>query len=415
MNIQSGEKVSVIIPTYNRARTIGAAIGSILNQTWQNFEIIVVDDGSTDHTKQVVEEFEDDRIRYVYLEQNSGASHARNTGIALAEGEFLAFLDSDDEWLSEKLEKQMHVIMQAPDNMGMVYCRMIDEEAEDDPIICPPYWIAKERLEGNMLAILMIHNLIGTPTVLVRKECLEQVGGFDEKLSCLEDWELNLRIAEKWEIGFVDDVLVEIHPSDGSVSTNTRGYLETRCYLIKKYWKQMRENDILGEIIQEVLGIAKEDGYYEEVKNLLLDISMDDENNMDSDKLKKIVDELFRTQDYDRIEETLLQYKDITTYDNDLATVYYLLHIYKMEKEAGQKTILEKTGSISALLERFTIVKLYLRRFDFNCIGESLQDFYQYVVQNKVSSYELLTVADYSVVRKKEVLENIQELLKRIA
>lgn len=144
---------------------------------------------------------------------------------------------------------------------------------------------------------------------------------------------------------------------------------------------------------------------------------MDDENdmNMDKDKLRNTVDELFRMRIYDQIEGILLQYKDIATYDNDLSTVYHLLYIYKMEKKAGQKTILEKTGSISALLERFTILKLYLRRFDFNCIGESLQDFYQYVVQNNVSAYELLTVADYSVVHKKEVLEAIQELLQKIA
>lgn len=415
MNIQSGKKVSVIIPTYNRAKSIGTAIGSILNQTWQDFEIIVVDDGSTDHTKQVVEEFGDDRIRYVYLEQNSGASHARNTGIGLAESEFIAFLDSDDEWLPEKLEKQMQVMMRASDNIGMIYCRMRAKEEENDPIICPPDWIAKELLAGNMLAVLVAHNLIGTPSVLVRKKCLEQVGGFDEKLSCLEDWELNLRIAEKWEIGFVDDILVEVHPSSGSVSTNARGYMETRCYLIKKYWQQMRESNILEEMIQEVLSIAKEDGYYEEAKKLLLGIDTDDKDDMNSDKLKETVDELFQARAYDRIEQILLQYKDIATYDNDLATVYYLSRIYKMEKAAGQKTILEKTGSVSALLERFTILKIYLRRFDFNCIGESLQDFYQYVLQNKVSAYELLTIADYSVVHKKEVLEAIQELLQKIA
>lgn len=415
MNIQPGKKVSVIIPTYNRANSVGIAIGSILNQTWQNFEIIVVDDGSTDHTKQVVEGFEDDRIRYVYSEQNSGASHARNTGIGLAEGEFIAFLDSDDEWLPEKLEKQMQVMMQAPDSMGMVYCRMRAEEGEDEPIICPPYWIAKELLAGNILAVLLVHNLIGTPSALARKACLEQVGGFNEKLSCLEDWELNLRIAEKWKIGFVDEILVEVHPSSGSVSSNARGYMETRCYLIKKYWQQMRQNNILEEMIQEVLKIAKDDGYYEEAKKLLLDIGTDDEDDMNSDRLKEIVDELLRTRVYDRIEETLLQYRDIATHDNDLATVYYLLHIYKMEKAAGQETILEKTGSVSALIERFTILKLYLRRFDFNCIGESLQDFYQYVAQNKVSAQELLTVADYSVVHKKEVLEAIQELLQKIA
>lgn len=129
---------------------------------------------------------------------------------------------------------------------------------------------------------------------------------------------------------------------------------------------------------------------------------------MNTELLKKRIDELCAIHAYDQIEDVLLEYKDITEHDNDLATVYYLMGIYKKEKAAGQKTILDKTGSVLVLLERYTILKFYLRRMDFDVIGESLQDFYQFMIQNEVSAYELLTVIEYSVVHKEKVRKMIQ-------
>ena len=129
---------------------------------------------------------------------------------------------------------------------------------------------------------------------------------------------------------------------------------------------------------------------------------------MNAELLRRKVDGLCQVHEYDQIEAVLLEYKDITERDNDLATVYYLIGIYKQEKAAGKKTILEKTGSVTALLGRYTILKFYLRRIDFDLIGESLQDFYQFIVQNEVSVYELLTVIEYSVVHKEKVRKIIQ-------
>lgn len=132
---------------------------------------------------------------------------------------------------------------------------------------------------------------------------------------------------------------------------------------------------------------------------------------MNTNLLKKKIDELCAIHSYDQIEDVLLEHKNITEHDNDLATVYYLMGIYKKEKAAGQKTILDKTGSVLALLERYTILKFYLRRIDFDVIGESLQDFYQFMIQNEVSAYELLTVIEYSVVHKEKVRKVIQGIV----
>ena len=107
--------VSVIITTYNRAHLVGKAIKSVLNQTFQDFELIVVDDGSTDNTEEVINSFNDTRIRYIRHKINKGGNAARNTGLRNSKGEYIAFLDSDDEWLPEKLERQLEVFKKSQD------------------------------------------------------------------------------------------------------------------------------------------------------------------------------------------------------------------------------------------------------------------------------------------------------------
>ncbi len=263
------QQVSIVIPTYNREAVLPRAIRSALRQTWQNFELIIVDDGSADRTEQAVSAFRDDRIRYVRLEKNGGVSHARNVGIAMAESEYIALLDSDDEWLPDKLERQMRVMLQASGRVGMVYCRMERKDWEDETGVWPRRDQDSAKLQGDMLLSLLQMNVIGAPTMLIRRSCLTQVGAFDEGLRCLEDWELVLRIAEQYEIGFVEDILVEVHYSPGSVSTQYQGYVETRCYMIAKYWKVMADHGILKDVMGNLLLTARQIGQYDEARRLL--------------------------------------------------------------------------------------------------------------------------------------------------
>lgn len=262
--------VSIIVPTYNREKVIGRAIQSILRQSYENYEIIIVDDGSIDRTQEIISRIKDDRIRYIRLEQNQGVAHARNFGIQEAKYDYVAFCDSDDEWLPDKLQKQMVKLMGALEQVGLVYCRVsgIDRNGSDRYIWPPESW-RKDMLEGDIFQSLLIRNTIANMAILAKKECLVQAGGFRESLRCLEDWEFFLRIAKDWMIEMVDEVLVEAYKTAGSVSTNVSGYLITRCYMVSLYRKEMTEMGILEEVKEEILETAKQCNLYAEINELL--------------------------------------------------------------------------------------------------------------------------------------------------
>ena len=262
--------VSIIVPTYNRENVIERALRSILCQTYSAYEVIVVDDGSTDGTETVVTGLQDDRIRYIALQENQGVAHARNVGIQQAKYDYIAFLDSDDEWLPNKLELQMKKMLSSSKRTGMVYCRMGGLLRDGSGrFVCPDEDYVKEILGGDIFNPLLLQNVIGTPAMLVRRECLQQTGGFKETLHCLEDWELILRIAKRWKIGFVDKILVEVHKSAGSISANTPWYLIARCYMVSLYRQEMTELGIMDRVKEEILDVAANNNLYEEIKELL--------------------------------------------------------------------------------------------------------------------------------------------------
>ncbi len=263
------EKISVVIPTYNRAGQIEQAIQSVINQTYCNLEILVVDDDSTDDTEAVVRSISDERIRYIKLEQNSGGpALPRNIGVENAEGSVIAFLDSDDRWLEWKLEHQMRFWQQHPE-YTMIYCTFFTCMGEKVIGVTPGETVGREQLSGNILLPLLRRNTIGAPTMLLRKDSFCECGGYDSSYQCLEDWEFALRFAAKYQIGFLDEILVEANCSSGSVSGRKTEFFKSRCRMIAQYKEILWKNNYFDEVVEELFRKAAGVGMLQQVQQLL--------------------------------------------------------------------------------------------------------------------------------------------------
>lgn len=205
MNISSS-KISVVIPTYNRRELVRFAIDSVLAQTWANLEVIVVDDGSTDTTGAAIRDLygTDPRVRYVW-QKNAERAVARNTGIKIAEGEWIAFLDSDDLYLPGKLEQQARLFVARPE-LVMVHTGWA--QLNPDGATVPMILGDDERRGADILGSLVISNFIGSATPLMRRSMVDRIGGFNrDQRICFEDWELWTRIAAMGPVGYVPEVL----------------------------------------------------------------------------------------------------------------------------------------------------------------------------------------------------------------
>jgi len=241
-------KVSVIIPTYNYGKYIEKAIDSVLAQTCQDFEIIVVDDGSTDNTREIIEARYKDKVRYFYQE-NKGAPVARNHGLREARGEFVVFLDADDWLMPEALLSRLEYLKEHSD-CGWVYgpCYYHDEYGKDvtKRFYLYPFAYGSRR-GGNILGHMLLGELIHTPTVMINRDLLLDVGGFDISLTCLQDYELWLRVAARSPVGFIDECNVVVVTHEGSISrSGTDGY-RTRL-------KIMRQAEIMYPEVVRTLG-----------------------------------------------------------------------------------------------------------------------------------------------------------------
>lgn len=197
-------EVSVIIPVYNCERYIAEAVESVLAQSYRDYEIIVVDDGSTDGTRRALEPYMG-AIRYIYQE-NRGEPAARNAGIRNAAGEFIAFLDADDLWLPDKLELQIGYFDSHRD-YGLVYTD--DKTFDDNGIIEESVKLCRnlEQPSGWIFGQLFMENLFQTSSVILRKECIDKVGLFDETLLIGCDYHMWLRIARHFKVGYLDKPL----------------------------------------------------------------------------------------------------------------------------------------------------------------------------------------------------------------
>lgn len=209
-------KVGVVIAVYNSEKFVEEAIESILNQTYQDFEIIVVDDGSTDESADIIKSFNDKRIIYMYQE-NQGHADAKNKGVLRSKGKYKAFLDSDDVWLPEKLEKQVAILDSNPE-IALVYsdCYYADVRGK---VMARAFKRAKP-FRVAVFSQLFLSNFIPFSTVVVRKEIFEKVGLFNPKYFIAPDYDLFLRIAKHFKIEYVDLPLAKYRIHKANISKN---------------------------------------------------------------------------------------------------------------------------------------------------------------------------------------------------
>ncbi len=209
------ETVSVIIPTYQRAHLVSQTIESVLAQTYTDYEIIVVNDGSPDNTKEVLASF-GDQITVIHQE-NQGLSAARNAAIMAARGRYIAFVDDDDLWLPNKLEKQIACLESNP-NIGLVYSDVFSFNEEG--VFGEPWLKASPPPPVLHSWILFVRNFIPVLTVVVRRECLDEVGLFDQAMVPCDDYDMWLRIIEKFPFHFLNEPLALYRQSANSMSKN---------------------------------------------------------------------------------------------------------------------------------------------------------------------------------------------------
>ena len=238
--------VSVIIPTFNRRYLLERAIASVQKQTYTCWELIVVDDGSTDGTRSFVQSFQDDRIRYLRNEVKQGAQCARNKGLQAARGKYIAFLDSDNEWYADKLDLQVQEMEKCALDIGVIYSYNDVLDLENSQ-----YSEWTPTAEGYIYPALLEYFVLDFITPLIRKECFGSIGLLDEHVKAFQEWDTFLRIAKLYKFKLLKKkvALYYLH-TPHSISNDYMKWAEGYSYIVRKYQK-----DIINICGEEMLSV----------------------------------------------------------------------------------------------------------------------------------------------------------------
>jgi glycosyltransferase involved in cell wall biosynthesis len=226
--------VSIIIPTYNRADLLPRAIDSVLCQSYQDIEIIVVDDASSDSTCNVIQKYIDKKLIYIRRSVKGGGGVSRNTGIQRAKGNYIAFLDDDDEWMPDKLLEQIQHLKGNP-RCGMVYTGYFIVDSRTSSMA------PNKKYEYVSYEALLKENCVGpTSTYLIRKSCFDNVGLFDESLPSCQDWDLLIRLAKRYPISVIDKPLVKYYTHNDRITTNYANTAMGKELLLSKILPELK-------------------------------------------------------------------------------------------------------------------------------------------------------------------------------
>lgn len=269
--IKSKDLVSVILPTYNRAHLIDRAIKSVLNQTYHNFEIIVVDDGSSDATKSVVNLFKDKRLKYIKYHQNRGACFAWNAGIKESQAKYIAFQDSDDEWLPTKLEKHLESFEVVSSKVGVVYTDMwrIHKDGKKEYVNTPRIMPEEKIIYNDALNFRFIS--LGIVSAMIRRECFTKVGFFDERFTRHMDVELFIRISKFYYFYHIAEPLMRCFVTDPSMSSDGGALILSHKLLLKKYFEDIKKDQkLLQKYLYWIGTLSCQLGYMSEGRKYIL-------------------------------------------------------------------------------------------------------------------------------------------------
>lgn len=259
--------ISVIIPAYNRANFIERCLNSVLVQSYENLEILVIDDGSTDSTGSRMKNHPDKRVIYIKHPENRGVPSARNTGIRAARGEYINFLDSDDEIYPKKIEIQLNRLRVLPDSYGLIYCGysgIMNTTKENFIDILPQEY-------HNICDTLLRKNVFAVHTPLTRKICFDKCGLFDESLVGCEDWDMWIRISQHYKLTFVSDVLAKFYIHGEQKSTNLKNKIQARKNIVAKHKTVLeRKRSIYSYHLRRIGSLCSLDGNVTEGRRYLL-------------------------------------------------------------------------------------------------------------------------------------------------
>ena len=235
-------EISIILPTYNRAHLLSRAIDSVLNQTYQNFELIIIDDGSSDDTGKIISNYKTPSIKYIKFKKNKGANIARNIGIQSARGKYIAFQDSDDKWHKGKLEKQIDVIKSNLYNVQIVFSSFWYIESglrkyfPTNADVLKSSHIKNEVIKNNFIAM---------PTALIERKCFEENGLFDESLPRYQDWELFIRFSQYYDFKFIKEPLVDVYREVDCISMDRHAAIKGIEIILKQHQSIFYKNKLL--------------------------------------------------------------------------------------------------------------------------------------------------------------------------
>lgn len=227
-------KVTVVIPAYNAMTYLPETLDSVLKQTLTDIEVLIINDGSTDHIVSWASEITDSRVHLIF-QRNQGLPGARNTGIIHAQGEYVAFLDADDLWEPTKLEKQAHCLDSKPE-VGLVYTwtLLVDQQGKSTGVVTAAH------IEGNVWEKLLLGDVVGSgSSAMIRRSCFETVGLFDTELTSIEDCDMWVRIAAHYSLAVIKEVLVYYRQHSRNMSRDYNKMMQNSRLKIEKKFQNV--------------------------------------------------------------------------------------------------------------------------------------------------------------------------------